>query len=386
MSDEHIRHAASNVSLVEAKDAVVEASYQTCHLPLLTVSLSSRRLDKCDASPHHAEQPRVVYLDEQQYGSRAVVVRSVLTPEECVACIEFMKQSDMVPAHTRTDYANNMRILVRSKDFAEEVYQRLLPTLAILHEEEKSVTSENAEAFPDNGLGMTGTWRAECLNDCFRMCCYHPGGHFVCYQLWNSCAKRRSQSENAKAYPDNGLGMTGTWRAECLNDCFRMCCYHPGGHFAPHYDADYVVDAVSYRSFKTMMIYLNDEYVGGETNFVAEHSLYWDEERKLYCAPKETIVASFKASPGDVLLFDHKILHEGAQVQSGMKWMMRSEIMYRKCGSDQGEGLTDVDAKLAEALQILQLAKNAEGSGDMTLAVKLYSKAFKLYPELERHA
>ena len=135
-----------------------------------------------------------------------------------------------------------------------------------------------------------------------------------------------------------------------------------------------------------MMIYLNDEYVGGETNFVAEHSLYWDEERKLYCAPKETIVASFKASPGDVLLFDHKILHEGAQVQSGMKWMMRSEIMYRKCGSDQGEGLTDVDAKLAEALQILQLAKNAEGTGDMTLAVKLYSKAFKLYPELERHA
>jgi hypothetical protein len=306
--------------LVEKRDANTEASDAGASLPQLPVLLNTSR-----------EPPRsVVYLDETLYGARAVVVRSVLTAEECAACIEYMKGRDMVPAHSRTDYRNNLRILVSSHEFATEVYQRLKATLMELHEHEKDITKENADDFPDNGLGMLGTWGAE---------------H--------------------------------------LNDCFRMCCYHPGGHFAPHYDADYVVEAVSYRSFKTMMIYLNDEYVGGETNFLSEHSLHWDEERKLYCAPTETIVASFKACPGDVLLFDHKILHEGAQVTSGMKWMMRSEIMYRKVPSTSNEG---IDSTLAQALQILQAAKNAEGSGDMTLAVSLYSKAFKLYPELERHA
>jgi hypothetical protein len=260
--------------LVEKRDANTEASESVAFLPQLSVLLHTSR-----------DPPRsVVYLDKMLYGARAVVVRSVLSAEECAACIEYMKGSDMVPAHTRTDYRNNLRILVSSHEFSTEVYERLKVPLMELHEHEKVITQENADD-----------------------------------------------------YADNGLGMLGAWRVEHLNDCFRMCCYHPGGHFAPHYDADYVVEAVSYRSFKTMMINLNDDYVGGETNFLSEHSLHWNEEKKLYCAPSETIVASFKACPGDVLLFDHKILHEGAQVTSGMKWMMRSEIMYRKLPSTSNE-------------------------------------------------
>ena len=34
-------------------------------------------------------------------------------------------------------------------------------------------------------------------------------------------------------------------------------------------------------------------------------------------------------APGRALLFQHRVLHEGERVERGVKYLLRSEIMYR---------------------------------------------------------
>lgn len=319
--------STSSVELLESRedyDAIVAAS-SSCAFPPLTVQLDPSRPIE-NALPWE-------YIDAAWLGGRAVVVRNVLSPEECADCIRFMSEApeEMVAATSRTDYRNNFRRIVQSKAFGAELLRRLTPVLEELQQAEKVVDTATRE--------------------------------------W---------------YHDNGLGMEGTWRVAEMNSCFRMCFYKPGGHFAPHYDSDFVVDPLSLRSFKTMMIYLNDSYQGGETNFLEEHQLYWDDARSLYCAPPGAVRAQLKARTGDCIVFDHKILHEGAQVVSGVKYMMRSEIIYQLQAPCK-ENDTNMSQSLKEAILLLQRAKLHEGNGEMDQAVACYRKAFRLHPELQRH-
>jgi hypothetical protein len=65
------------------------------------------------------------------------------------------------------------------------------------------------------------------------------------------------------------------------------------------------------------------DFDGGETNF-----LDWrDEGRKVGFAPEA----------GDVLVFDHALLHEGAAVTRGVKYCARTDVMYTVPASRQSE-------------------------------------------------
>ena len=56
------------------------------------------------------------------------------------------------------------------------------------------------------------------------------------------------------------------------------------------------------------MIYLNDDFEGGETSF-------------------DTI--SIKGEKGMMLIFLHSLSHEGKEVTKGIKYVLRTDIMYR---------------------------------------------------------
>lgn len=93
------------------------------------------------------------------------------------------------------------------------------------------------------------------------------------------------------------------------NERFRAYRYEPGQRFAPHLDGCFKRDAHE-RSELTLMIYLNDGFGGGATRFL---------DYDLDVVPKT----------GMALLFQHRILHEGCAVTSGVKYVLRSDIMYR---------------------------------------------------------
>lgn len=93
-----------------------------------------------------------------------------------------------------------------------------------------------------------------------------------------------------------------------LNERFRFYRYDPGERFAPHRDGAFR-RANGEQSRLTFMIYLNEGFDGGETNF--------DD-------------ASITPRTGLALMFDHDLHHEGAAVRSGRKYVLRSDVMYAR--------------------------------------------------------
>lgn len=110
----------------------------------------------------------------------------------------------------------------------------------------------------------------------------------------------------------------GTWNLSQLNDRIRVCRYLPGQYFNKH------LDGVHFRSKNlqsklTFMVYLNNskEYEGGRT-------LFFNSKED------DTIIQSFLPEEGDLIIFDHNLWHSGEEVLSGEKYILRSDILYRK--------------------------------------------------------
>jgi predicted 2-oxoglutarate/Fe(II)-dependent dioxygenase YbiX len=95
-----------------------------------------------------------------------------------------------------------------------------------------------------------------------------------------------------------------------VNERFRTYRYHPGQRFRAHEDAPYRRPNGE-QSLLTLMVYLNDSFEGGETMF-----------RDTPVAPKT----------GMALLFRHELLHEGRAVTAGVKYVLRSDMMFNPVG------------------------------------------------------
>lgn len=91
-----------------------------------------------------------------------------------------------------------------------------------------------------------------------------------------------------------------------LNHRFRFYRYEVGQYFKWHRDG-YVEQNNKERSLLTFLIYLNDEFTGGETEF------RWGK------APSKL---------GTALVFPHQLVHQGAKVDSGIKYVLRTDVMY----------------------------------------------------------
>jgi hypothetical protein len=95
-------------------------------------------------------------------------------------------------------------------------------------------------------------------------------------------------------------------RAVGLNERLRFYRYGPGQRFAPHTDGCHR-RANGEESLLTLMVYLSSVAAGGETRF-----------ENVAIAPE----------PGLALVFDHYLLHEGAAVVEGQKYVLRTDVMY----------------------------------------------------------
>jgi predicted 2-oxoglutarate/Fe(II)-dependent dioxygenase YbiX len=99
-----------------------------------------------------------------------------------------------------------------------------------------------------------------------------------------------------------------------LNERFRFYRYDAGERFAPHRDGPYRRENGEI-SLLTFMVYLNEGFSGGET-----------------------VVKGLPVTPqqGMALIFAHDLLHEGAAVTSGRKYVLRSDVMYGRVGQIRG--------------------------------------------------
>ena len=96
-----------------------------------------------------------------------------------------------------------------------------------------------------------------------------------------------------------------------LNERLRIYRYLPGQYFKPHRDGRFVREDGE-LSLLTALFFLNDVTQGGQTRI-------WDGKAQLDIAP----------TAGAALLFDHSLLHEGRTLDGGVKYVLRSDVMYR---------------------------------------------------------
>lgn len=94
-----------------------------------------------------------------------------------------------------------------------------------------------------------------------------------------------------------------------LNERFRIYRYQPGQRFRAHQDGSFHREGTAERSTTTMMVYLTDDCEGGDTHFNAHN---------ISVTPKT----------GLGLFFAHPLLHEGMEVTKGLKFVLRTDVMF----------------------------------------------------------
>lgn len=92
-----------------------------------------------------------------------------------------------------------------------------------------------------------------------------------------------------------------------LNELFRFYKYTEKQRFKKHRDGSFERNESEFSAY-TFMVYLNHDYSGGETTF-----------NEITVDPKK----------GTALIFRHELKHEGKPIIDGIKYVLRSDIMYR---------------------------------------------------------
>ena len=97
-----------------------------------------------------------------------------------------------------------------------------------------------------------------------------------------------------------------TYHAVKVNERFRCYKYGVGEEFTKHEDFAFEYSETM-RTFLTVLIYLNDAYTGGETEF-----------------------DNYKVNPslGMLAMFPHELPHRGCKIKSGLKYALRTDVVY----------------------------------------------------------
>jgi len=132
--------------------------------------------------------------------------------------------------------------------------------------------------------------------------------------------------QHADAVPETIAHGGKLWQCVGLNERFRVLKYKAGEYYHHHSDGSFVRPKggdgallangePGDMSFFTVMFYLNCPEEGGGTKFIDTSG--------------NTPGSHVKPAPGQALIFDHTLQHEGVMVEKGVKYAIRSDVMYR---------------------------------------------------------
>jgi WD40 repeat protein len=116
------------------------------------------------------------------------------------------------------------------------------------------------------------------------------------------------------------------WKLVGINERFRLCRYESGQFFKIHRDGVYHRND-KIQSKLTFMVYLNgrEEFDGGLTRFFESRD------------PQSQVIASIPPLAGSLIYFDHDLWHDGQELLSGEKFIMRSDILYERVSPCMGD-------------------------------------------------
>ncbi|BFM09150.1 2OG-Fe(II) oxygenase [Halioxenophilus aromaticivorans] len=98
------------------------------------------------------------------------------------------------------------------------------------------------------------------------------------------------------------------WKPSGLNKKFRFYRYGGDQYFKWHVDGSFKRDYFEVSKL-TALLYLNGDFEAGETEFEG---------------------IKIQPEPGLLLVFPHKLRHQGVPPKNGIKYVLRTDVMYAK--------------------------------------------------------
>ena len=116
-------------------------------------------------------------------------------------------------------------------------------------------------------------------------------------------------------FKDNKLAKKISDRLKIKHDLisykFYISKYIIGDSIEKHIDGNFQLN--DYKSKYTIVIYLNDDYIGGNTTIFL----------------KDFKLISIKPLTGKALILQQNIEHQGDIIKKGIKYILRSDLMYK---------------------------------------------------------
>ena len=106
-----------------------------------------------------------------------------------------------------------------------------------------------------------------------------------------------------------------------LNECWRLAKYFPGDQFGSHVDAFFEDHKTGQKSMFTVNIYMNGGFKGGNTTFYTQGKTSGPIS-SYDIVPEAGLAVLFRQPPAK------SYLHKGQVLQSGNKYLFRSDVMY----------------------------------------------------------
>lgn len=219
------------------------------------------------------------------FGDSAVLVRNILTSEECTAFLNDIATTQWIPAD------QNGRPMV------EPI--------------KKIIGSYRATAF-DEELAQLLWSRIRLVLPSVRM--------FT-----------KFASTDWKGHP--------VWRPIGVNPMLRFIRYETGGALVPHYDAGYDYNDGHRHTLMSVVLTLKSQSqaLGGNTRLLIDPQRYLSLEERNFAdnssmALSRESLANVNARPGDALVFDHRLRHDAPSWYGAKsRIILRTDIIFERC-------------------------------------------------------
>lgn len=180
--------------------------------------------------------------------------------------------------------------------------------------------------------------------------------------------------------PDRPRDYIGRWKPSRMISRVNVAYCSGRGHLAAHRDADHVL-CENERSFLTINGFLTDRprESGGATRFLKDDIRVSGAD--IIIRDEDVIHRVESDKHGRSVVFFHGLMHDGEPLAEGSpaKYIFRALIYYQR----DPESAPRLSDQQREAMEMYRQAVSAEESGNITTAIGLYKRAFRLDPSLE---
>uniref|UniRef100_A0A6B2KZA6 Fe2OG dioxygenase domain-containing protein n=1 Tax=Arcella intermedia TaxID=1963864 RepID=A0A6B2KZA6_9EUKA len=157
-----------------------------------------------------------------------------------------------------------------------------------------------------------------------------------------------------------GFHNEGYWIPVKVNEVLRVSKYKETTYFSYHIDGNFL-QTEDLRSIFTVIVYLNDSMIGGETALQAGE-------------------IKVKPETGTILVINHDMRHAGLPVLKKVKYIIRTDILFRR--TDMAFYVNPdsfkTDPKYLESLALFQQAEQFENNGDIENSLASYIKGLEI--------